>query len=329
MAPFVGDVEAFTLVTANGAVRRCSREENPELFRLAIGGYGLFGVVTSVALRLARRRKLRRDVDVIPLEELPAAFESRIADGYLYGDFQFAIDPASDDFLQRGVFSTYRPVEPDTQMPPDQRELSDAEWRELLRLAHVDKSSAFRLYAEHYLATSGQIYWSDTHQLSTYLDDYHRVLDESTGAGCRATEIISELYVPRERLLDFMHAAADDFRAHAVDVIYGTVRLIERDVESFLPWARDRYACVIFNLHTDHTLRSLERTAEAFRRLIELARERSGSYFLTYHRYASRDQVEACHPAFRRFLQLKREHDPQGRFQSDWYRHHARLFGEE
>src|SRR5207245_6721649 len=46
--PFVGDVESFVLVDADGIPRTCSREENAELFRLAIGGYGLFGVVTSV-----------------------------------------------------------------------------------------------------------------------------------------------------------------------------------------------------------------------------------------------------------------------------------------
>src|SRR5207245_6644141 len=51
--PFVGDVESFVLVNADGIPRTCSREENAELFRLAIGGYGLFGVVTSVPLRLA------------------------------------------------------------------------------------------------------------------------------------------------------------------------------------------------------------------------------------------------------------------------------------
>ena len=36
------------LVDAAGALRRCSRTENRELFQLAIGGYGLFGVITSV-----------------------------------------------------------------------------------------------------------------------------------------------------------------------------------------------------------------------------------------------------------------------------------------
>src|SRR5437867_3947606 len=40
--PIVGDVESFTLVDAEAKVLTCSRKENPALFRLAIGGYGLF-----------------------------------------------------------------------------------------------------------------------------------------------------------------------------------------------------------------------------------------------------------------------------------------------
>jgi hypothetical protein len=65
--------------------------------------------------------------------------------------------------------------------------------------------------------------------------------------------------------------------------------------------------------------------ADAFRRLIDMAIVRGGSYFLTYHRWARPDQIEACYPRFRDFLAAKREHDPDERFQSDWYRHHAFL----
>ena len=64
MQPFVSDVESFVLVDATGTVRTCSRTENPELFRLVHGGYGLFGVVTSVHLRLAPRRKVERVVEI-------------------------------------------------------------------------------------------------------------------------------------------------------------------------------------------------------------------------------------------------------------------------
>ena len=36
--------------------------------------------------------------------------------------------------------------------------------------------------------------------------------------------MISEVYVPRDRLVDFMEAAARDFRDNDVDVVYGTIR---------------------------------------------------------------------------------------------------------
>jgi FAD/FMN-containing dehydrogenase len=324
LRPFVDDIEAFTLVDADGCVRRCSREEHPELFRLAIGGYGLFGVVSSVTLRLRPRRKMERRVGMPTTDGLMARFDRRVTDGFEFGDFQFAIDPATPGFLRAGVCSCYRPVGGDVEIPTGQRELDAREWRELVRLAHVDKKRAFDYYARHYLATDGQVYWSDIHQLAEYLDDYHRGLD--AGGPHRASEMISEVYVPRAAFEAFLGDLRDDFRRHDVNVIYGTVRLIERDDETFLAWAKNRWACVVLNLHTEHTPAALARTADAFRRLIDHARRYGGSYYLTYHRWARRDQVEACYPQMREFLHLKRQYDPDERFESEWYRHYRTMF---
>jgi FAD/FMN-containing dehydrogenase len=325
LRPIVQDVESFTLVDADANVLECSRERNPHLFRLAIGGYGLFGVMTSVRLRLAPRRKLRRVVEIRDVGSLPTAFEERIADGFEYGDFQFAIDPASDDFLATGVFSCYRP-EPDAPaITPAPRELRPEDWRDLLLLAHTDKSEAFARYRDHYLATNGQVYWSDEHQLGVYLDDYHREIDRQLGVAVPGTEMISEPYVPRDRLPDFLDEMRDDFRRHAVELIYGSVRLIERDEETFLAWARAPWACVVLNLHVDHTSEGLAQAASAFRRLIDMAAARGGSYYLTYHHWATRGQIERCHPRLAQFLRIKRVFDPAERFQSEWYRYHRAL----
>ena len=328
LKPLIEDVESFVLVDADGNRRTCSRQENPELFRLAIGGYGLFGIIAAVKLRLAPRTKMKRIVEVIELKELIPAVRRRIAEGSLYGDFQYSTDTNSTDFLWKGVFSTYRLVNAATPIPEGQKEFSVQDWNELIELAHSAKGEAFRRYADHYLSTSGQIYWSDTHQLSTYLDDYHRTLDRKLKAVHPATEIISEVYVPRPALVGFMKEVRDDFRKNNVNVIYGTIRLIERDDESFLAWAKQTYACIIFNLHTVHTPEGLEHSAAAFRRLIEMALRRGGSYYLTYHRYATREQVLACYPQFPEFLRLKRKYDPEERFQSDWYRHYKRMFAD-
>jgi FAD/FMN-containing dehydrogenase len=212
-------------------------------------------------------------------------------------------------------------------IPTRQRRLSQADWNRLLELAHRDKRRAFEEFAAFYLATSGQLYWSDTHQLNLYLESYHAALDQRLGTCIRGSEMITEVYVPRARLTAFMDDVRRDFRANQVDFIYGTIRLIEPDTESALPWARDRYACVIFNLHVDHTARAIEAAAAAFRDLIDLGIRHGGSYYLTYHRWARKDQVERCYPQMREFLAKKREYDPGEVFQSNWYRHYREMFG--
>jgi FAD/FMN-containing dehydrogenase len=328
MKPFVSDIESFVLVDATGAAHNCSRTENPELFRLVHGGYGLFGIVVSARLRLVPRKKVARIVEIQQASGLIAAFDKRISEGFVYGDFQFSIDRNSEDFLHKGVFSCYRPVPIETPLRPEQRELSDTNWRQLLYLAHTNEKEAFEKYAAYYLSTNGQVYWSDTHQLSIYPDNYHREIDEKLHAPYPATEIITEINVPRSMLNGFLDEVRDDFRKNNVDLIYGTVRLIERDDETFLPWAKQAYACTIFNLHTVHSPDGIQRSAEAFRRLIDMAARRGGTYYLTYHRYASRKQIESCYPQFAEFLRLKQKYDPEERFQSDWYRHYKDIFAD-
>ena len=328
MKPFVSDVESFVLVDAAGTAHMCSRTKNPELFRLVHGGYGLFGVVTSVRLRLVPRRKVERVVEIRTVDDLIAAFEKRITDGFQYGDFQFSIEHASEDFLQKGVFSCYRPVPMDTPMPSAEKQLTDENWRQLLYLAHTDEKQAFNRYADYYLSTNGQMYWSDLHQLSIYPDNYHREIDAKLHAPFPATEMITEINVPRPALNGFLDEVREDFRKNRVELIYGTVRLIERDDESFLPWAKQPYACTIFNLHTVHSPEGLKRSEYAFRRLIDMAARRGGTYYLTYHRYATRNQVESCYLQFAEFLRLKKKYDPEERFQSDWYRHYGAMFAD-
>lgn len=325
-APIVADVVAFTLVDASGELRRCSREENAELFRLAIGGYGLFGPIVSVRLRLARRHKVRREVAVLAIDEVVPALEARAAEGCEYGDFQFAIDPAGDDFLRQGICAVYRPVSDETPIPEDQRRLSRADWEGLFILSHTDPRRASDAYTRHYLATDGQIYWSDSHQLADYHEGYHTALDRQLQATHPGSEMITELYVPRQDLPRFMAEVAADFRQHGTPVIYGTVRLIERDDESFLAWAREPWVCIIFNLHVDHTSVGIARAATAFRRLIDRALAFGGTFYLTYHRWATREQIETAYPQFPAFLAEKFRHDPEERFQSEWYRYCREMF---
>src|SRR4029078_3867798 len=324
MKPLISNIESFTLISADGKPIRCSREENSELFRLAIGGYGICGLIDTVTLRLVPRQKLRRVVEIIRANDLPKRFEERIAQKFLYGDFQFSVDEKSPDFLQRGVFSCYQPISEDDPISA-KKDRRDDDRLDMLRLAYTDRKKAFKRYSDYYLSTNGQTYWSDTNQLSAYLPNYAQKIRNEIG-GDESSLVITEIYVPRPDLPDFLAQAADLLRSNRTTVIYGTVRLIEKDDESFLAWAKQSYACVIFNLLTFHTPSGIEASARSFRGLIDLAIARGGSYYLTYHKFAKPEQVLACYPQFKEFLNLKRKYDSAERFQSDWYRYYRKLF---
>src|SRR5436190_9955125 len=324
MKPLISNIEAFTLIDAEGETVRCSRTDNYELFRLVIGGYGLLGLISAVTLRLVPRRKLRRVVTLVEARDLARDFEQRVAQNFLYGDFQFSVDEKSPGFLQHGVFSCYKPID-DREPIVAEKKFRDDDWLDLLRLAYTDRAKAFRRYSDYYLSTNGQTYCSDTNQLSAYLPNYARKIREQIG-GEESSLIITEIYVPRSDLPNFLAQAAELLRSNRTIVIYGTVRLIEEDDESFLAWARKPYACIIFNLLSFHTPAGIEASARSFRGLIDLAIGRGGSYYLTYHKFAKPEQVIACHPQFKQFLDLKRKYDPTERFQSDWYRHYRKLF---
>lgn len=328
MGPMVDDVEALTVVTADGELARCSREENAELFSLVVGGYGLFGVIATVTLRLGPRARLRRLVNVLDVDEAVPAFYRRLAEGCVYGDFQYAIDPGDQDFLRRGVLACYADAGPDAEVSDGGATLGTEEWIALLKLALTDKRRALRLYSQHYVSTHGDVYWSDTMQLSTYVPSYVEVLQQAAtdAAGRRESLVIGELYTPPDRLLEFLERARAILRETGGEDIYGTIRAIRKDETTFLAWAREDFGCVIFNLRTRHTAEGMAHTTNVFRQLYDAALDLGGSFFLTYSRAATRDQVERGYPGFAEFLALKRRYDPDLRFQSEWWRHYAPMF---
>lgn len=319
--PIVQDVEAFEMIDAEGILVRCSRDENPGLFALAIGGYGLFGVIATVELRLMPTHYVRRVVEVTTIDKVQSLFAERIAAGFTYGDFQYRTDESSPGFLRDGVLSCYAPVDATKTgaAQPPQNLLTEAAWRQLLYWSHADKARAFDEYAGFYRSTDGQIYDSDTFQLSQYIDHYHQELDHRLGNRVSGSEIITELYVPLPQLAAFMTAAAGEMTRRQANVIYGTIRLIEQDDETALNWARQPYACIVFNLHVDHTSQGRKQVGCALRSLVDLAIERGGSYFLTYGNFATRDQLITCYPQFPDFVSSKRRLDPCNVFSSNWF----------
>jgi FAD/FMN-containing dehydrogenase len=109
-------------------------------------------------------------------------------------------------------------------------------------------------------------------------------------------------------------------------LVYGTIRFIGRDKESFLAWAKQSYACVIFTPHVADGNSEMQRARDICRHLERAATKRGGSFYLTYNRFAARSELDAAYPQFSDFLMLKKKYDPSEIFQSGWYRYYQQLY---
>ncbi|MBT5017957.1 MAG: FAD-binding oxidoreductase [Planctomicrobium sp.] len=320
-APFVSDVESFDLIDVNGVAQHCSRSLNTELFSLVIGGYGLFGLISQVTLRLVRRFKVRRRVKVIKVKDLLENYHRRIEEGFVFGDCQYATLLAGASESHQGVFPCYEPVDLKTPIEANQKQLTAEQWAGFYKLMRSNKRQAFKEYAAHYRSTEGQTYWSDTHQLAGNFEGHRKAVDSSKG-----TEMITEVYLPFQQLNEFLIKTREDLMQRDADITYGTIRFIKADEETFLPWAKQDSVCIVCNLHVKQSPEGIRKAKADFRQIIDRTIQFGGTFFLTYHRWATSEQISACYPNIRQFFALKRKYDPDELLQSDWYRHYAEHF---
>lgn len=104
-------VEALTIVTGTGEVVRCSRDEQPDLWRAARVSLGALGVVCEVELRCVDAFTLRGVDGPAPLDETVAALDDLAAGG---DHFEFYCFPHADTALTR----TNRRVDGPPAPPP-------------------------------------------------------------------------------------------------------------------------------------------------------------------------------------------------------------------
>ncbi|MGC1677223.1 MAG: FAD-binding oxidoreductase [Candidatus Binataceae bacterium] len=88
-------VPSFDLMLASGEIRRCSREDNADLFWGTVGAMGLTGVILEAELKLRRVESAWLEGEVIRAENLDAALEAFERTDREYGNSVAWIDCAS------------------------------------------------------------------------------------------------------------------------------------------------------------------------------------------------------------------------------------------
>jgi FAD/FMN-containing dehydrogenase len=311
--PFGSTVKAIRLVLADGALMQCSRTENAELFGLAMGGYGLFGVVVELDVEMSENLLLQPKFERMAPERFATEF-TRVIDtdrslAMAYG----RMSVSRKNFFDDALMVTYRPVaNPPATLPA---------------VASAGKLSG--LQNDIYRAQTG---WEVAKGLRWFMES--RLGPAITGGAAtrnslmaepvinlaqkdmRRTDILHEYFVAPERFGEFVVACRDIIPKAKAEFLNVTLRYVAEDRTPSLTIAPARRIAAVMSFSQEATPEGeidMMQTTEA---LIDRVIAIGGAFYLPYRLHARRDQVEKAYPAVSAFVAAKRRFDPQLRFRN-------------
>ena len=315
-----GTVRAFRILCADGIIREANRTLNPDLFRLAIGGYGLFGVILDVDIELAGNAVYRRQTDVMNVSEYPAWFARHVRGNKAMGIHYawLSIDPRS---LLRETYSmSYAEVRPGADSIASLRVCHDFGLsRFLFGLSRRwDWAKGLRWTLQKWVGQPGVA------ALCTRNDVLSPNIDFLEYRASTDADILQEYFVPAERLLPFLDGMRRVCRLRRVNLLSATIRYLPASERPYLSYQRrgDSFGVVIYaNVRRDQAGKAA--AAVWTRELVDVALQQHGSYYLVYQLMPTREQLRHSYPEFDSFVDLKRKYDPGERFSSTFYRHYT------
>ncbi len=320
--PIASTVESFRLMKADGTIVRCNRTENQELFSLALGGYGLFGIILDVDLRVVANERFRLEQHVVPVAQSLETFDGKVKN---QPDMQMVYARMSivpEQLFQEVIINAFF-REPNGEIPP----LAEPGLTKLRRT--IFRGSAASDYGK-------ELRWSTEAKLKPLLFgkifSRNQLLNEGVevfqNTSAHSTDILHEYFVPRHRATRFVETMRKIIGEHKANLLNVTVRGVNKDEDTFLRYAGQRMIAFVLLFDQPKTDAGEARMQALTRELIDAAIAHEGRYYLPYRLHATVEQFHQAYPRARQFFELKREYDPDELFQNKFYVKYGKGGGE-
>jgi FAD/FMN-containing dehydrogenase len=314
-------VEGFRLMLADGSVVSASRDENPELFSLVIGGYGLYGVILDATLRVTRDELYEQSAVSMDYTAFPAHLARILADPEVVLLLaRPSIEPDPRSFLREMVVVTWRRARPGStgafELTEEAHVARDRFFFGLSRRFDWAKALRWRLQKKIELGAGQARVVSRNNSMRPPLAPLE-LLDYRSS---RDTDIIQEYFIPTEAFVPFMDRFREILVADRANVLSSTVRYVTANATPALAYAPARAALAVIQMSNVGLSAAEQSRAEATtRRLVDAALENGGTYYLTYQLYPTPEQLHRAYPGARRAFERKRHYDPDEMFSSQFY----------
>jgi FAD/FMN-containing dehydrogenase len=325
-------IRAMTVVMADGTVRRLTPTDDADLFRLIVGGYGLFGIIAEAEIEVTDNVIYRTGRQTIATADFPKAFEAILADekiGLFYGHLSTA--PGSG-FLREMLLFTYTEAGPaEDDLPP----LGPIGLVKLRRLIiNLSKEGSLLAGAKWFAEKNIDPLFEPctvTRQSAMAEGDacfvsrnepMHDSVPYLMNGLTTETDILHEYFVPRGDLLPFIDAIRPILTDGGLSVLNASVRVVHKE-DNFLTYAPEDAFSVVLYINQSADAAGNARMKALTGKLIDATLAHGGRFFLPYQLHYTAEQLLAAYPAIHDFFAAKRTVDPDGLFTNTFHRKYS------
>ena len=304
--PMGSTVRSLRMVLPSGDLVTCSPSENAGLFNLAMGGYGLIGIIVDLEVEMVRNARLTPTFEVMDAAAFAAGFRAAVDDPAVtmaYG----RLNVERDAFFRKALLVTYREAADQADLPA----VSGSGW-----MSHA-ASYLYRAQLGNETVKSFR-WWSETRlgpALGSGETTRNALINEPVvtleDRNPDRTDILHEYFAGFNALDDFLTACREVIPASYQEFLNVTLRYIAQDDQSTLAYATEPRIAAVMSFSQEMTERAEADMARMTRLLIDRIVARGGTYYLPYRPHATVDQFTAAYPRAREFAQAKRGLDPQ------------------
>ncbi|MCO5065155.1 MAG: FAD-binding oxidoreductase [Rhizobiaceae bacterium] len=325
-----GTVRRLRVMLADGSVVTCSRNENVDLFRHVIGGYGLFGVILSAELDIADNAVYRTSREIISAADFPAFFARELEPDPNVGLFYGHLSTAPGNFLQDMIVYRYDKVA--DRAPADMPALDApgavgvkriimnmAKWggpfQEFKWFSEKTLEPRFESCTVPRTAAMGEGEACLVSRNNPMHDSVPYLFNDLSGE----TDILHEYFIPRGTYGGFIEGAREVLSAQDLPVLNASIRIVHQE-DIALNYAPAPAFSLVLYVNQPTTEEGNRRMRDLTRRLVDLTLAHGGRFFLPYQLHYTGAQLLASYPEMPGFLAAKLRYDPGELFTSTFYR---------
>ncbi len=315
---FIDTVQSFRLLMADGSIQNISREEKPDLFYLVIGGYGLFGVVLDVTLRLTEDELYKKRTRVIDYKDYTSYFRKNVENDDRVRMHLARISVEPESFLQEMYVTDYMLA-------------ADQERRKRYSALKEDTNIVlpkFFLGLSRYSGWGKTMFWNIQKEYFERTDGSYETRNNAMRSDTafmeyespNRTEILQEYFVPINKFSVYIDSLYDVLEEEDLNVLNITVRYVKKNEDAVLSYAKQDMFALVFLINQGRSKSEIEKTEKVIQKMIDVTLQHDGSYYLPYYAYPSKQQLHQAYPRIEEFFMEKKKYDSKERFVNLFYK---------